>query len=326
MMFSYRDLFSQACKQGLPPHEVQLLLEHLTALSRTALLLRMDDPAPDLLVQQLNEMVQQRLTGYPLQYLLGEWEFFGLPFFVGEGVLIPRADTEVLVETALELCDGMFSPQVCDLCSGSGCIPIALSRHLPEQASLTAVELSDAALGYLQKNVQRHHCSNLTMVQADVLTWQPQQLFDLITSNPPYISDQEMLELQPEVRWEPEMALRAQENGLYFYRVLSKRCQSYLRTGGWLLFEIGYTQGQAVSDLLLGGGYPQYRVRQLIAHPTDSRLQRQRSGGRRQMAASRTITSYHHRRNLCKLYTTARLFLIWTEPPSIPAITSMPFS
>ena len=189
MMSSYRDLFSQACKQGLPPHEVQLLLEHLTALSRTALLLKMDDPAPDRLVQQLNELVQQRLTGYPLQYLLGEWEFFGLPFFVGEGVLIPRADTEVLVETALELCDGMFAPQVCDLCSGSGCIPIALSRHLPEQASLTAVELSDAALGYLQKNVQRHHCSNLTVVQADVLTWQPQQLFDLITSCLLYTSD-----------------------------------------------------------------------------------------------------------------------------------------
>ena len=201
MMSSYRDLFSQACKQGLPPHEVQLLLEHLTALSRTALLLRMDDPAPDRMPQQLNEMVQRRLTGYPLQYLLGEWEFFGLPFFVGEGVLIPRADTEVLVETALELCDGMLAPRVCDLCSGSGCIPIALSRHLPEQANLTAVELSDAALGYLQKNVQRHRCSNLTVVQADVLTWQPQQLFDLITSNPPYISDREMLELQPEVRW-----------------------------------------------------------------------------------------------------------------------------
>ena len=79
MMSSYRDLFSQACKQGLPPHEVQLLLEHLTALSRTALLLRMDDPAPDRLVQQLNELVQQRLTGYPLQYLLGDWDFFGLP-------------------------------------------------------------------------------------------------------------------------------------------------------------------------------------------------------------------------------------------------------
>lgn len=122
------------------------------------------------------------------------------------------------------------------------------------------MELSDAALGYLQKNVQRHHCSNLTVVQADVLTWQPQQLFDLITSNPPYISDQEMLELQPEVRWEPEMALRAQENGLYFYRVLSKRCQSYLRAGGWLLFEIGYTQGQAVSDLLLAEGYTDIRL------------------------------------------------------------------
>ena len=166
MMSSYRDLFSQACKQGLPPHEVQLLLEHLTALSRTALLLRMDDLAPDRLVQQLNELVQQRLTGYPLQYLLGEWEFFGLPFFVGEGVLIPRADTEVLVETALELCDGMFAPQVCDLCSGSGCIPIALSRHLPEQASLTAVELSDAAPPLQQSDGGAGGCADLAAAAA----------------------------------------------------------------------------------------------------------------------------------------------------------------
>lgn len=257
-----REITAQLAQAGCdaPAFDARCLLEDIGGVGRGMVDARAAQPLPPDAVQAVRRAADRRAAGYPLQYLLGEWDFLTLTLQVGEGVLIPRADTEVLVETALELCDGMFAPQVCDLCSGSGCIPIALSRHLPEQASLTAVELSDAALGYLQKNVQRHHCSNLTVVQADVLTWQPQQLFDLITSNPPYISDQEMLELQPEVRWEPEMALRAQENGLYFYRVLSKRCQSYLRTGGWLLFEIGYTQGQAVSDLLLAEGYTDIRL------------------------------------------------------------------
>ena len=119
---TYRELFSKTCQQGIAPHEVRLLLEHLFSFSQTSLLIHFDDSCDSSKLEHFEEMISKRKTGYPLQYLLGEWEFFGLPFYVGEGVLIPRADTEILVETALELCDGMFSPKICDLCSGSGCL------------------------------------------------------------------------------------------------------------------------------------------------------------------------------------------------------------
>ena len=169
---TYRELLTGACQQGMEAHEALTLLEHLFSLSRTSLLIHMDEDCDEQKISSFEQMAARRLAGYPLQYLLGEWEFFGLPFYVGEGVLIPRADTEVLVETALELCDGLFSPVICDLCSGTGCIPIALSKNLPSQASLTAVELSEQALSYLYRNKERHRCDNLTVVQADVLTWQ----------------------------------------------------------------------------------------------------------------------------------------------------------
>ena len=159
---TYRELLTGACQQGMEAHEALTLLEHLFSLSRTSLLIHMDEDCDEQKISSFEQMAARRLAGYPLQYLLGEWEFFGLPFYVGEGVLIPRADTEVLVETALELCDGLFSPVICDLCSGTGCIPIALSKNLPSQASLTAVELSEQALSYLYRNKERHRCDNRT--------------------------------------------------------------------------------------------------------------------------------------------------------------------
>lgn len=252
---TYRQLLCEAQQRGLPTHEAQLLLEQVFGLSRTALLIHIDEPCDEGKLSAFEQLLSRRLRGYPLQYLLGEWEFYGLPFYVGEGVLIPRADTEVLVETALELCDGKFSPAICDLCSGTGCIPIAMSKTLTPQASFTAVELSDEALSYLRRNKERHHCDNLTVVQADVLTWEPNRQFDLITANPPYISAQEMQELQTEVRCEPSMALAAPEDGLYFYRILSQRCTRFLAPGGWLVFEIGYRQGEAVQNFLWQNGY-----------------------------------------------------------------------
>ncbi len=257
---TYRELFGQACKQGVASHETLLLLEHLFSISRTSLLLHFDDSCDESLISQFNQIVAQRISGYPLQYLLGEWEFFGLPFYVGEGVLIPRADTEVLVETALELCDGLFAPNVCDLCSGSGCIPIALSKNLPESATFTAVELSDAALTYLHKNKERHQCDNLAILKADVTTWQPEQTFDVITSNPPYIGQNEIPTLQAEVLHEPLMALQAQEDGLYFYRILSQRCYQFLKENGWIIFEIGYQQRESVCQFLKENGFSNVRV------------------------------------------------------------------
>lgn len=256
----YQELLGSACKQGIALHEANLLLEEVFSLSHTELLVHLNDPCDLKLIPAFEAMVKRRLSGYPLQYLLGEWEFFGLSFYVGEGVLIPRADTEILVETALELCGNLPCPVICDLCSGTGCIPIALSKNLPPQALLSAVELSDDALTYLRKNKQRHQCSNLTIIQADVLTWEPQQQFDLITANPPYISSAEMLTLQPEVKKEPVMALEAPENGLYFYRILSERCRKFLKDGGWLAFEIGYQQGEAVAGFLRDNHFSDIRI------------------------------------------------------------------
>ena len=259
-MTTYRELFAHACKKGLAPHEAQLLLEQLSGLSQTGLLLHLDDPASTEQQELFEQRVLRRLDGYPLQYILGQWEFFGLPFLVGEGVLIPRADTEILVETALELCDGKLAPHLCDLCSGTGCIPISLSKNLPEASQLTAVELSEQALAYLNQNRDLNQCTNLQIVQADVLSWQPGCQFDLITANPPYIGADEMAALQPEVHQEPEMALLAPEDGLYFYRILSERCRSFLKEDGWLLFEIGYRQASVVSQFLQQNGFDQIRV------------------------------------------------------------------
>ena len=284
MMSSYRDLFSQACKQGLPPHEVQLLLEHLSALSRTALLLRMDDPAPDRLVQQLNELVQQRLTGYPLQYLLGEWEFFGLPFFVGEGVLIPRADTEVVAEAAAGMLAGVETPRVLDLCAGTGCLGLGVKRLCPA-AVVTCVEKSPEAYAYLEKNTRLalkgqggstesvldaspfeapafdwgfRTARAAEPVEGDLFTyWQtlPDGQLDLIVSNPPYLTAQEMRELQPEVAKEPAMALEAGDDGLVFYRAIAEHYQKALRPGGALALEIGWQQREAVEALLEANGW-----------------------------------------------------------------------
>ena len=252
---TYRELFRLICQQKLPPHEANILLEKLGGLSKTALMMHFDDECSPPIAKQIQKLTSLRKTGQPLQYLLGEWEFFGLDFFVGDGVLIPRADTEILVETSLELLEGRPAPAVCDLCSGSGCIPIALAQNLPREASLTAVELSDKALSYLIKNKERHHCSNLKVICDDVLTFCSEDKFDLITSNPPYISAEEMEQVQKELLFEPRMALEAEENGLLFYRVISSRYGEYLKPGGYLAFEIGCQQGEAVSRLLCENGF-----------------------------------------------------------------------
>ena len=263
MMSSYRDLFSQACKQGLPPHEVQLLLEHLTALSRTALLLRMDDPAPDRLPQQLNEMVQRRLTGYPLQYLLGEWEFFGLPFFVGEGVLIPRPETEELVSWVVH--DERRARALLDVGTGSGCIAASLALALPG-AEVCAADLSDAALAIAAENF-RTLGARVTLRKADALGGLDEAFpgpFDAIVSNPPYVPQSDLAAMHANVRgYEPPEALFVpDDDALRFYRAIARAGRRMLRPGGKLYFEI-YERSAGQMRLLLGEeGYTDTEVRE----------------------------------------------------------------
>ena len=192
----------------------------------------------------LNTLIDRRLTGEPLPYILGEWEFYGLPMYVSPAVLIPRPDTECLVEAAIPLLDDTHR-DVLDLCCGSGCIGIALASL--RGASVTSVDVSADALKVAERNAQRNGVSIRT-VQSDFLDG-VEGTFDMIVCNPPYLSKAEMEERDAALRCEPAIALDGGEDGLVFYRRLAKDYRRFLRAGGTLLMEIGMTQQNAVQAL-----------------------------------------------------------------------------
>jgi len=199
----------------------------------------------------IDAAVSRRLTGEPLQYIFGKWEFYGLPFFVGEGVLIPRPETELLVDIAVKRL-GKGSA-VLDLCSGTGCIPISIA--LKTGAKCTAVELYDAAFGYLERNIALNG-ADVTAVKADALDGMlfGDAQFDAIFSNPPYLTGAEMDSLMREVAHEPKTALYGGEDGLDFYRALIPAWVGRLRTNGFMAVETGETQGNAVSEIMRAAG------------------------------------------------------------------------
>ncbi len=207
-----------------------------------------------LTVEQIHcaeEMLSRRLNNEPLQYILGEWEFYGLPFKVGTGVLIPRQDTEILVETALPIVKS-GNKKVIDLCAGSGCIGITLAKL--GGADVTLFEKSDEAIGYLKQNIALNNV-DATLVQYDVLNAPPKISADVIVSNPPYIRSDVVETLSAEVKKEPRMALDGGEDGLVFYRHIATKWQAVLKTGGYLIFEIGYDQSKDVTEIMKNAGY-----------------------------------------------------------------------
>lgn len=200
--------------------------------------------------EQLERALARRADGYPLQYILGEWEFLTLTLRVGEGVLIPRADTEVLCETAADYLRGRLAPCVLDLCAGSGCVGLGVAS-LCAGAAVTAVELSDAALPYLRENIARYPSLDVTAVQGDVLHDAAAFAddYDAILSNPPYIPTADMDTLMREVQCEPRMALDGSTDGLQFYRVIADVWSYKLRDGGLCAVEVGIGQADAVAAL-----------------------------------------------------------------------------
>lgn len=192
----------------------------------------------------LEPLIARRLSGEPLQYVLGEWAFYGLPFYVDESVLIPRPDTEVLVEEALKRLSA-DRRDVLDLCCGSGCIGIALA--VCGGARATAADISERALETAKRNAERNGVP-LSTVKSDLFDG-IEGTFDLIVSNPPYLSKEEMDARDASLRFEPALALDGGADGLAFYRRIAKEYRRHLRPGGALLLEIGMTQRDAVSAL-----------------------------------------------------------------------------
>ena len=247
-----------------PRFDAAQLLRWLSGQDQAWLIAHTGDACPEDWQARSVDALHRLENGEPLQYLLGEWEFYGLPLAVGPGVLIPRADTETIVETCLLALAPVPDPAIWDLCSGSGAIALALASRRPD-ARILAAELSEEALPYLRQNIAALAPDQVTAVQTDVLTQLPDGLCDLIVSNPPYITGADMQTLSPQVRREPELALYGGEDGLRFYRQLTHSCYDHLRPGGWLIFEIGYDQGESVPALLRQRGFDQVFCRNDLA-------------------------------------------------------------
>lgn len=236
--------------------ETEQILKWATGLDR--LTLTPDSEIDDEKAKKAIDAAKRRIKGEPLQYILGEWDFFGLTFRVGEGVLIPRPETELLVEKVLE--ELKKGGTVIDLCSGSGCIPIAISKK--SGASCYGIEISEKALEYFKENIVLNNVSGfVTPLRGDVLSPSDTLLeslpekCDIITANPPYLTADDMRELQKEVRHEPEIALFGGADGLDFYRVIFGKWKKRLAEKGGFIVETGDRQAEAVRELMEKEGF-----------------------------------------------------------------------
>ena len=228
--------------------EAKIVVSHLTntPLSQLALSQKTVHSA------DIQSIANRRKQGEPLQYIIGKWWFFGGEFFVGEGVLTPRQDTELLVETGLDLIKDTKNPIVIDLCSGSGCIAVSIALERRD-AQVTALEKHDEAFAFLEKNTVHNNTQNVLAIKGDVLDGTDKK-YDLILSNPPYITAQDMKALQTEVTKEPETALFGGEDGLFFYREITRIWKSALNKNGYMAFEVGIGQANAVADIMKSEG------------------------------------------------------------------------
>ncbi len=241
--------------------EARLLLEHVCGTGRNDLLVHGDRLVEDVQCSSYEQLLTGRADRIPLQYLTGCQEFMGLNFAADRHVLIPRQDTEILVEEVLKnLHDGM---EILDMCTGSGCILISLLRYSNDCAGL-GVDISGGALRVAEKNAQNilsGFSGKVRFLESDLFE-NVEEMFDVIVSNPPYIPAGDMEGLMPEVRdYEPRIALDGGEDGLVFYRKILEGTRSHLKKGGMLFFEIGYDQGRAVSKMMRETGFLDVQVR-----------------------------------------------------------------
>ena len=264
---TYRECYEKGChilnEAGIEEStlDARLLLEAVCGTDRNDLLAHGEQPVMSQAEEKYLNWIRQRAEHIPLQQLTGEQDFMGLTFSVNEHVLIPRQDTEILVEEVLkELHDRM---RILDMCTGSGCILLSL-LHYSNDCEGLGVDLSAEALEVAGRNVLKvltpEKAEHAHFLQSDLFE-KVEEKFEIIVSNPPYIASAEVEKLMPEVRdHEPRMALDGTEDGLHFYRRIIKEAGKHLVSSGMLFFEIGYDQGQAVSELMRAGGYREVQV------------------------------------------------------------------
>ncbi len=249
---------------GTGPHadrarrDTETLLLHLVGKNRAWLIAHLDEDFAGCAAIRFASLLDRRLQGEPIQYIVGEAEFFGLPFKVTPDVLIPRPETEHLVEKAIELARLRSAPRIVDVCTGSGAIAVALARALPA-ATITATDVSKAALTIARENAQRNGVEpRIRFLEGDLLAPLTGERFDLVVANPPYVPTIERESMSVEVRdHEPPLALFAGADGLDIYRRVISAAPSVLVPGGFIALEIGYGQARAVEELLAAAGFTQ---------------------------------------------------------------------
>ena len=253
---AYNDCKKQLQAAGIEDYvfESKQIIKHVTGYTNTEILTKYTQPLNRFQQDNITAIIKQRLIRYPLQYIIGRWNFFGREFFVGPGVLIPRSDTETLIDVCLEAVKDKQNARILDLCAGTGCIGITIKGEIPS-AEVCLVEKYDEALNYTVKNAL-HNNADVKIIKGDVLESEGADgLYDLIVSNPPYINDADMQNLQPEVEFEPFTALEGGPDGLIFYRHIAKEYKKHLASGGVLAFEVGINQAEAVAQIMKENGF-----------------------------------------------------------------------
>ncbi len=232
--------------------EAELIVMHVLGISRTELVLGYRKEITETQYGEMIAIAERRADGEPLQYLLGECEFMSLDFYVESGVLIPRSDTEILVETVIAAAKD--NAEILDICTGSGCIGIS-AAHYKENIRADLLDISDTAIAVARKNIERNNVSDrVNIYKTDILNEYPPKKgkkYDIVVSNPPYIETDVIETLQTEVKdHEPRLALDGGHDGLIFYRRIIDISHDFLKKGGMIAFEIGYNQGDALRELM----------------------------------------------------------------------------
>lgn len=261
---AYNDTKNKLRQAGIEPYvfEAKQIIRFVTKYSNAQIMEKYMEELDPLKEQFLKSVVSGRVKRIPLQYLLGEWSFFGYDFFVGKGVLCPRPDTETLVEVALELI-GNAPAKIADLCAGSGCVGISVAKERPITL-ITAVEKYDAAYDFLTRNIEKNGAENVIAVKGDIETYETNEKFDLILSNPPYISRDEMATIDEETKNEPETALFGGEDGLDFYKIILNKWLPRLNEGGSLAVEVGAGMAEKVKELFIAAGLKSVKTKEDI--------------------------------------------------------------
>lgn len=261
-VWTVRDLLTWTAKHFAakkiddPAKEARLLLAHVLQCRPIEVLTRYDDQPTDAERQQFRELIKRRTDGCPVAYLVGTKDFYLLTFEVTPAVLIPRPDTETLVQAGVDFLKGKAAPTVLDLCTGSGCVAVSIA-HQVKTARVTATDVSPEACAVAARNASRHGLSDrLTVLSGDLFAPLPADArFDLITCNPPYISPSEIEALDTGVRsYEPRLALDGGPDGLDFYRRIAAVAAGWLNPGGCMMVEVGWTQDAAVRELFTSAG------------------------------------------------------------------------